>query len=60
VHLTQRAADAATPRANRGGFRAKVLRLPSCVDGAAPPLTPSLGSLTWFDGKQAISEITLF
>jgi len=28
--LTQRSADAAAPRANRGGFRARWLRLPGC------------------------------
>ena len=41
--LTQRPADAATPRANRGRGRPKGRRLPGFVDGHAAPLTQSLG-----------------
>jgi len=54
VGLTLRAADAATPRASRDGFRAKALRLRGWLDGTAAPLTPSLGTLVGFHKKEKV------
>ena len=42
--LTPRAADTASPWARRGGWLGKVGWPAVAVDGAAVPLTPSLGS----------------
>ena len=40
---TQRAADTATPWASRGGLSGKNVLPAAVMDGAAVPLTPSLG-----------------
>ncbi len=58
VGLTLRAADAATPRASRGGFRAKVLRLPGWLDGTAAPLTPPLAHRLFSPMRLVVQKCT--